>query len=459
MAAVAVSLHAGQKAIWNSKAAFKVCAAGRRFGKSHVAVQMLVKECMMTRNDAGFDLMDVSVMYIAPTFDQGKRAVWNKILRFAKLQKNGGLITNFNTNEGWFDLVSGRRIYVRGADNPESLRGVGLSFVVLDEYADMKEIVWEEIIEPTLLDVEGQALFIGTPKGKNHFYKLFMNALGMGVPSDPSYKPEMWEEWEAFHFKSTDNPHISQDRLRKVMERSGKGADVIRQELEASFITGGARVLDSSYFKIVDTVPGILVKGNNGRVLTDSLRGNTFITVDPAGFKKENAGKKILRTDECVICTSFVSDDGDWYVLDMQHGHWTVRETALRIVRTVQKNRPARLGIEIGALANALSGYLEDYMKEFNVYQTPEPLKHNNTNKQDRIMWALQGRMERGKIFLLRGEWNEWLTEQTDDFPSPLSHDDGLDAMAYIDQMAVVTYDDDDYSDQHYDPVDEIAGY
>jgi hypothetical protein len=462
VASFVVALHAGQQAIWHSKVPFKVCAAGRRFGKSHVAAHLLIKNAMMVKNEAGFDLMDTSVMYIAPTFDQGKRAVWNKILRLAKLAKHGGLITNFNTNEGWFDLVSGRRIYVRGADNPESLRGVGLSFVVLDEYADMKEYVWDEIIEPTLLDVEGEALFIGTPKGRNHFYKLFMNALGVGTPDDTEYNPALWSDWEAFHFKSSDNPHISQRRLKRVMERSGKTADAIRQELDADFITGGTGILDSKLFVIVDEVPGIVVRREgSGKIITDPLRGNTFLTVDPAGFNTDKRANKTLRTDETVLCLTFVSDQGDWYVLDIQHGHWDPRETARRIVRILLHNRPCRLGIEQGALSNAIAPYLEDFMKEFNVYQTPEPLKHGNTKKTLRIQWALGGRMERGQIRLLRGAWNEWLRMQADDFPSPLSHDDGLDALAYTDQMAVVTYDDDDSggSDSSWQPMDEIAGY
>lgn len=460
MASYEIKLHPGQMAIWRSPAHYKVVAAGRRFGKSHLATHKARAEVMLKKNAAGFDLEDVSVMYIAPTFDQAKRAVWQKMLRLGGLAKNGGLIVNFNTNEGWIDYVSGRRVYVRGADNPESLRGIGLSYVILDEYADMKPHVWEEIIEPTLLDVEGEALFIGTPKGKNHFYKLFMHALG-DAAGDQRYDPLAWSDWEAFHFKSVDNPHISHKRLASVMERSGKSADAIRQELEASFISGGPQILDSSMYRIVDEVPGIVVRreGVGGtKIITDGDRGQTFITVDPAGFTKQ--GSRVMRNDECVICTTYVNDRGDWYVLDMQHGQWDVREVALRIVRTVQKNRPCRLGIEQGALKNAIDTPLAEYMKEFHIYQMPESLKHGNTKKQDRIMWALQGRLERGKIFLLRGAWNDWLIDQTGDFPSPLAHDDGPDALAYVDQMAQVTYaDDDDYGESTFEVLDEMAGY
>jgi phage terminase large subunit-like protein len=446
--------------IWNSHAQFKVCAAGRRFGKSWLAAQMLLAEAMRLSNDAGYELTsEHAVMYIAPTFAQAKRAIWTKLMKFGGMASKGGLITNFNTNEGWIDLVSGRRIYVTGADNPDSLRGVGLSFVVLDEYADMKAMVWDEIIEPTLMDVDGGALFIGTPKGKNHFYRMFMSASGLGVPGI-NYDREAWSDWEAFHFKSTDNPFLSQKALNRVTRRSGASADNIRQELDASFIAGGAKVLDPSHFQIVDSVPGLVVRrgGFGATVTTNDARGSVFVTVDPNGFTK--TGSKFVATDEMVVAVTYVSDTGDWYVLDMQHGKWDTRESALRIVRALQKSRPCRLGIEIGSLDNAIAPYLEDLMKENSIYVTPEPLRHGNTKKQDRIRWSLQGRLERGKVFLLRGEWNDWLLEQAADFPSPLSNDDGLDAIAYVDQMAVVTYHEAEEDDgSAWAPLDPLAGY
>lgn len=456
-----IALHPGQMSIWNSKAQFKVCAAGRRFGKSWLAAMMLLAEAMKTTNEQGYELTaEHAVMYIAPTFAQAKRAIWTKLMKFGKMADKGGLITNFNTNEGWIDLVSGRRIYVTGADNPDSLRGVGLSFVVLDEYADMKVSVWDEIIEPTLMDVDGGALFIGTPKGKNHFYRMFMSAAGLGIPG-VNYEREAWLEWEAFHFKSTDNPFLSQKALNRVTRRSGKSADNVRQELEASFIAGGSKVLDPTHFQIVDEVPGLVVRrgGFGTSVVTNSDRGSVYVTVDPAGFTKQ--GSKFVRNDEMVVAVTYVTDDGDWYIIDVAHGHWNTRESALRIVRALQKSRPCRLGIEIGALDNAIAPYLEDLMKENSIYITPEPLKHGNTKKQDRITWSLQGRLERGKVFLLRAEWNDWLLEQAADFPSPLSKDDGLDAIAYVDQMAVVTHHDEDGDDVGSDwaPLDPISGY
>lgn len=138
---------------------------------------------------------------------------------------------------------------------------------------------------------------------------------------------------------------------------------------------------------------------------------------------------------------TYVTPD-DWYVCEIRHGQWDPRETALLIVQMVRKYPGSRLGIEKGALMNAVGPYLNDYMREFGRYVTPEPLTHGNTRKLDRIVWALQGRAERKKIHLVKGEWNEHFLDQCADFPSPLAHDDLIDALAYVDQMAVVTYAD-----------------
>lgn len=438
------SLHPGQAAIYNSTARYKVVAAGRRFGKSYFAALILIQAAMATEH-RGFKLnADNAVFYVAPTFGQAKQAIWAKIHIIAGFERNGGLIRNENVNDGWIELVSGRKIHIKGADDPERLRGAGLNFVVLDEYADMKPYVWDEIIEPALMDVEGDALFIGTPKGKNHFYKLFMGALEKPIAEETGTN-EHWLEYEAFHFKSDDNPFLSANAVKKMRNNPRKSRQTIRQEMDASFLSGGNSELKSSNFPIVSVAPNYML-------------GTIYITVDLAGFKSENAGRKITKhDDETVICITFVLQD-HWYVIEMQHGHWDTRKTAQKIVSALRKYPGSRLGIEAGALDNAVRPYLEDYMREFGRYVHVEPLKHGNQRKVDRIIWALQGRSERGQISFVKGDWIEWMADQLDDFPDPLAHDDGPDALAYVDQIAVSNYVDD--SDiEEWQPQDLVSGY
>jgi hypothetical protein len=307
----------------------------------------------------------------------------------------------------------------------------------------MKAHVWDEIIEPALMDVNGDALFIGTPKGKNHFYKIFMGALEKPIDENTGDN-EKWADYEAFNFKTDDNPFLSEKAV--AAKRKNSSRNTVRQEMDANFLSAANSDLKSSNFPIIPfaQVPPL-----------DS--GSIFITVDLAGFKKQEGTKKIIKTDESVICVTFVSRDY-WYVLDMLHGHWDVRKTAQYIANATRKYPGSRLGIEKGALMNAVGPYLDEYMREFNLYVTPEPLTHGNARKVDRIVWALQGRSERRQISFVKGDWNDWMADQIDDFPDPLAHDDGPDALAYTDQMARANYVVE--SDiEEWQELDPVAGF
>ena len=444
-----VKLHPAQSAIFNSSARFTVTAAGRRFGKSYLAATKLGIEGLREVNARGHTLDENhGIYYIAPTFDQAMRIMWRRLKKMLGSEKEGGFIKNENINNGYLELINGRRIYIKGAENFDALRGEGYAFVVLDEYADMRPEVWYEVIEPALADVEGGAMFIGTPKGKNHFYKLFMGALQRPV-NPATGNNNYWDDWEAFHFVSGDNPFLTKKEITRLESNPNRTRDQTLQELNASFISGGAKVLKPEWFPIIryEEKPDVNVKFRP--------RGHVFITVDLAGFVKER--NAVNRNDDTVICITEVNEDV-WTVLEIEHGKWDVRETALRIVSACKRYVGCRLGIEAGALANAVGPYLSDYMREFGRYITPEELKHGGVRKIDRIQWALQGRAERRKILLMQGDWNEKFLDQAADFPDPLAHDDMLDALAYVDQISTANYSDpSDFPD--WAPLDSDAGY
>jgi hypothetical protein len=419
-----VALHPAQQAIYNSPKRFRICAAGRRFGKTMLAAYLLGIEALKEVNERGYKLTpEHGVYYVAPTFDQAKRIMWRRLRLILGFEKQGGFIRGENINDGYFELIPtgtntmGRRIYIKGADNEDALRGEGYSFVVLDEYADMKSNVWSEIIRPALMDVKGGALFIGTPKGKNHFYRLFVGALEGAKGFD---------DWEAFHFISRDNPYLDETEILDITNDPNMTREVVRQEIEADFVSGEGKILNPANFKILPVAPSF---------------GSLFITCDLAGFTTSNQGKRVVRSDESVICITSVVED-EWTVLDVQHGHWGVRETAQNIVLATRAYPGCRLGIEQGILLNAVGPYLEEYQRTFGRYVTPEPLHHNNQRKYDRIMWALQARAQRKKISLVEGTWNDYLLDQIIDFPDPLAHDDAIDALAYVDQMSVANFVD-----------------
>lgn len=453
MADLRVQLHPAQAAIYNSTKRFTVVAAGRRFGKSHLAAVKLGVSALSERNRQGHVLSSQQpVYYVAPTFDQAVRTMRPKLIKLLGWEKQGGFIANENINNGWIELINGVKIYLKGAENDDALRGEGNRLVVLDEYASMSPHIWPEILEPTLIDVEGDAMFIGTPKGKNHFYKMFVNAI-----SNPQ-KLGYWNDWEAFHFKSGDNPFLKERELLRISQYRAASdgldpRDTIRQEIEADFVSGGSKILRPDNFPVILRFP--------------RRDARFFVTVDLAGFKV-STGHKILRTDESVVAVTAVTDEY-WTIMRIQHGHWDVRECAYRIVKASKDFPGSRLGIEDGALSAAVGPYLEEYMREFNRYVNPEPLKHFNARKQDRIQWSLGGRSERGLIQLLTDKpedegsspvepWNDWFLDQVADFPDPLAHDDGLDAVSYVDQLNENSFVDTD-DIVSWEALDPDSGY
>jgi predicted phage terminase large subunit-like protein len=275
-------------------------------------------------------------------------------------------------------------------------------------------------------------MFIGTPKGKNWFYDLYLN--GENAPDD-------WDSWQ---FKTIDNPFLSKEVIEKA--RLTMSTFAFRQEYEATFESAGSGLFKEDWFKVVDEEP---FKG-----------GFTFMAVDPAGFAdvEKEAALVNNRLDDTAIAVVQVGIEG-WYVKDIIAGRWDVRETSIRILRAAQKYQVSTIGIESGSLKNALGPYMEDQMRRLNVYPHIESVTHGKQNKTERILWALQGRMEHGRVWFQRGDWNRKFLQQMLDFPNPKVHDDLLDALAYIDQIQVADYAHAFEIEDDYEPIDSITGY
>ena len=417
-----VQLHPAQLEIFNSEARFKVVSAGRRFGKSRLAAWMLIIKALQSDNK--------DVFYIGPTFQQAKDIMWHML---KELLHGTDLIEQTHENTATMTLVNGRKISLKGSDRPDTLRGVGLAYVVLDEYASMKVEVWEQIIRPTLADVKGGALFIGTPAGKNHFYELWQEA------DDPKN-----EDWEAFQFNSTDNPLIDPEEIKVARETMSTQA--FRQEFEASFVSFTGGIFKNDWIKYDDEEPE---------------QGNYVIAVDPAGFEnvEKERGLKGSKLDETAIAV--VKIDGDhWWVKNILHGRWSIKETAHKILTAAVENEATTVGIEAGSLKNAILPYLEDQMRINGRWVTITDVTHGGKKKSDRITWALQGRLEHGKItFNPDKSYIDDLETQLIEFPTKGTHDDIIDALAYIDQVSVADFMHTVELEEDWQPMDEMAGY
>lgn len=423
MTALNVSLHPSQLAIFNSKARFKVVAAGRRFGKSYLACWLCV--IFALRSDKA------DVFYVAPTFQQAKDVAWDVFKRIIPLGE--GVATAYHENTGVITLVNGRKIHLKGSDRPDTLRGVGLAFCVIDEYASMKPMVWEQILRPALADHKGHMLAIGTPAGRNHFYELF-NYASSGVD----------QQWEAWHFTSYDNPFL--DPVEIDAAKASMSSFAFKQEFEASFEAAASDIFKPEWFLIEENEPD---------------DGDWFISVDLCGFKDltDEAKNKSKHLDEHAIVIGKCSYRG-WWIKEIQHGRWDVRETALRILNAARSVGSKTIGIEKGSLKNAVLPYLAELQIRTGYHVRLVDVTHGNQKKTERIVWSLQGRMEKGLIKFNRGHWNSLLFDQMMQFPDPKTHDDLVDALAYMDQVVVFGPDDSrtEWGDD-IEIIDPIAGY
>jgi phage terminase large subunit-like protein len=176
-----------------------------------------------------------------------------------------------------------------------------------------------------------------------------------------------------------------------------------------------------------------------------------FVSVD------KEAGNKNRKLDETAIAIVKVHQEG-WWVKEIRHGRWDIQETCREIFKAVQNYMPSKIGIEKGSLKNAAAPYLNDLMRENNMYFRIEDLNHGNRRKSERIIWSLQGLFENGKIVLERGDWNTPFLDQLVNFPNRQLHDDLVDALAYIQQIAQVEMSFEDIEEE-YEALDMVSGY
>lgn len=191
-----MNLHSAQAEIAKDTHRFRVVCCGRRFGKTTLAVLEMVAKAIYGN--------DRNICYIAPTYAQARDIAWQDLKKIcqpvAHKINESRLEIVLNTTKGGTSTIS-----LRGWESIETLRGQKYHFIVVDEIASMRNWLsnWQEVIRPTLTDFKGDALFISTPRGFNHFYDIYNLE-----HKDTDYK--------SFHFTSYDNPFIPFEELEKA---------------------------------------------------------------------------------------------------------------------------------------------------------------------------------------------------------------------------------------------------
>ena len=199
-----------QTKIFDDTARFRVVVAGRRFGKTFLSTAEILNRALIAK--------DQNVWYVAPTYKAAKEIAWEMLIS----QIPPEYIAKTNETALTLSLLNGSKISLKGAEKPDNLRGRSLDFVVLDEFADMRPQAWYEVLRPSLSDKIGSAVFIGTPKGRNHFYDLY----GKGVDGD--------DGWRSYQYTTIQGGNVSPSEIESA--KADLDERTFQQEYEAQFV-------------------------------------------------------------------------------------------------------------------------------------------------------------------------------------------------------------------------------
>ena len=265
---------------------FCVVVAHRRMGKTVAAINHLIKSAIECDKD------EPRFAYIAPTYGQAKRVAWDYLTKFTR-----PLNATHNISELRADFW-GRRISLYGSDNPDSLRGQYFDGVILDEIGDQDPKIWNEIIRPALADRLGWCMFVGTPKGRNHF-------------ADLRDRADDADDWKLLEFKASETSILAESELDSA--RKEMGEDKYNQEFECSF---NAAVEGSYYGQIINTIEE---KGHITRIERDDLC-RSFVAWDlgmgdsTCLWVAQLVGKEVRLID----CVENHGQGLEWYVRWLQ---------------------------------------------------------------------------------------------------------------------------------------------
>jgi len=217
-----------QKEIHKNLARFSVLVCHRRFGKTVLTVNELIKKCLQCK------LPRPRYYYIAPTYSMAKRIAWDYLKYYTSVLPK----MEFHETELRADLPNGGRIQLLGCERPQTLKGLYMDGVVLDEVAQMPPKMWTEVIRPALSDRKGFMVAIGTPQGHNSFFELYNHGL-------------QDENWYAKSFKASETKIVDEEELAAA--KSMMPPEIYEAEYECSFESSAIGAIYSQSLAKADT--------------------------------------------------------------------------------------------------------------------------------------------------------------------------------------------------------------
>ena len=293
-----INFHEAQKIVASDTHRFRVCANGRRWGKTTLSVYEMVGKAVRKP--------DQRIAYIAPNYQQARDIAWAMLRKIVKP-------VTLNVNESRLEITVKTKgkgeslIVLRGWESIETLRGQRYDFIVIDEIAMMRnfDIGWQEVIRPTLTDTKGEVLFISTPKGYNHFFDLYNLE-----KEDPNFK--------SFHFTSYNNPFVPSEEIDEAKAQMTE--DRFAQEYLAEF----------------KKMEGLVYKEfHREQHLFDDKTPNV-----PSEWKETIVGVDWGYTNPAAVINIKVDKDDNYWIFDEWY---KTKQTTEQIIEVVKNHKPNKV--------------------------------------------------------------------------------------------------------------------
>ena len=267
-----ISLTKPQLKVSQSDRRFRVLISGRRFGKTFLCITEMMKYASRVKKN---------IWYVAPTFKMAREIVWSKLKEV--LHQFNWIETINESNLQIIIKKTGSKISLKGCENYDSLRGSGLDFLILDEFADIDEKAWTEVLRASVSDTEGDVLMCGSPKGfGNWAYRMYL-------------KGKEDKEWDSFQYTTLQGGMVSKEEI----EQAKQDIDIrtFRQEFEGTFENYAGAVYYN--FHAVENVKEKKIDWNK------PLHIGLDFNVDPMSASVAQIDKEIIHfVDEIVIYSS-----------------------------------------------------------------------------------------------------------------------------------------------------------
>jgi hypothetical protein len=314
--------------IESSGSKYIIIDCGRQFGKSLLAMNLLLKWTLENDNSIGF--------WVSPIYSQAKK-VFDELV---KALKPSGLVKNVNRTEVWIKFNNGSTIHFKSAEKPDNLRGYTLDFLVMDEAAFMRDAIWNEILRAATLVRGKRILFISTPKGKNYFYQLYNRGVSDEYP-----------EYLSLKYTSYDTPFITKEEIDEAKQTLPD--DIFKQELMAEFIDDGGEVF----------------RNYSGSQIISKWQ-------EPMESERYWAGIDLGRQNDFTVLTVVNNYNQIVYIYRERRTNWA---NIVDNIVAVLKKYNAKAIVEVNSIGDVI------YEQIYKEYRKIEPFHTTNMNKEEII--------------------------------------------------------------------------